>query len=125
MSFSCTQTIGQYTAKDTEAAINEIRTKTDFLKDNRWYCGGNYTSNLSTHKAINNASDDTTYDSNVNTGVLTGNNTTHCTTNYPSDLQTYWGGRYQFNYVSANPCDGCGYNYQSAGCYYAWYTAAA
>ena len=35
------------------------------------------------------------------------------------------GGRYQFNYVSANPCDGCGYNYQSAGCYYAWYTAAA
>lgn len=75
MSFTWTQTIG-VGSKSIKAALDEIRTNTDWLNNNRNYCGTNYTTHYPAHRITHNA---VYYSSNNNT-----NKTTHNSSNYTS-----------------------------------------
>lgn len=89
MAFTWTQTIGQYTAKNIAAAINEVRTNTDWLKDNMYYCATNYSTVDTTDKVTHQSTYNATYQGSVNTSVLSSNNSSYYTTYYTSNNSNY------------------------------------
>jgi hypothetical protein len=89
MAFTWTQTIGQ-NAKDIAAAINEIRTNVDYLKDNMSYCAAHFDTDLSAYKSTHQATNYATHKTNVNTSVLATYYSSNCGSNYPANYNPYY-----------------------------------